>query len=135
MAGVLVATSQANPKLKARIEMEKLFETLAKCLLCVVLFVVVLALVGRSNTESYQSYDTVTGPDYSAPGYSSEPNWDAARDAGYYEADIDAAKEYGSTTFQSLSNDEQEDRMIYNTLKQMGFSDNEANAGVNGSSY
>jgi hypothetical protein len=62
-----------------------------------------------------------------------EPNWDAARDAGYSEADIDAAKEYSSSSFENATSEEQEDRVLYNSLKQMGYSDSDANHAVESS--
>ena len=68
-----------------------------------------------SHTSSYTS---------SSSGSSEVLDWDAARRAGYSEADIEAAKSYQH--IDSLSNEEQEDLIIYNTLKQMGYSESEA---------
>lgn len=72
-----------------------------------------------SSYSSPQSY-TYT-PSSSIPN---EPDWDAARRAGFSEADIEAAKSYQNVD--RLSNEEQEDLIIYNTLKQLGYSESEA---------
>ena len=67
------------------------------------------------------------GNTYTPPASTtSEPNWDAARDAGYSEADIEAAKTYDSEAFKNADPKVQEDMIIYNTLRQQGYSEDEA---------
>jgi PBP1b-binding outer membrane lipoprotein LpoB len=69
---------------------------------------------------------------YEGPAPSNEPtyDWDKARAEGYSEADIDAAKAYSAPSFQNASPDQQTDTMIYNTLKQMGYTEAQARQGV-----
>jgi len=82
----------------------------------------VLVLAGCGNSGSGNSG---SGNSYSSDS-TGKYNWDAARAQGYSEADIDAAKTYSSESFNNSSPKEQEDQMIYNTLKQMGYSESDA---------
>jgi len=77
----------------------------------------VLVLAGCGNSGSGNGYSSDSTGKY---------NWDAARAQGYSEEDIDAAKTYSSESFKNSSPKEQEDQMIYNTLKQMGYSESDA---------
>jgi hypothetical protein len=93
---------------------------LAGVLIFVVGFGVTVMLAGGCDSSS-SSYT----PSYTPPSSSSDGlDWDAARRAGYSEADIEAAKSYQN--IDRLSNKEQEDLIIYNTMRQMGYSESEA---------
>jgi len=104
-------------------------EFLIAAVASVIAFCVVAAIVGPLGpTTSSSSYT----PSYTPPASRSDGlDWDAARRAGYSEADIEAAKSYQDAD--RLSNDEQEDLIIYNTLKQMGYSEADARRGVEAS--
>lgn len=105
-------------------------EFLVAAVLSVVVFIGVAAVVGPLGPPvSSSSYS----PSYTAPVSSSSDglDWDAARRAGYSEADIDAAKTLHH--LQQMDNSVQEDVLIYNTLKQMGYSDSDAWHGVESS--
>jgi hypothetical protein len=96
----------------------------------IVAFCVVAAIVGPLGPPVPSSSYS---PSYTAPVSSSSDglDWDAARRAGYSEADIDAAKTLHH--LQQMDNSVQEDVLIYNTLKQMGYSDSDAWHGVESS--
>jgi len=96
----------------------------------VIAFCVVAAIVGPLGPPVPSSSYS---PSYTAPVSSSSDglDWDAARRAGYSEADIDAAKTLHH--LQQMDNSVQEDVLIYNTLKQMGYSDSDAWHGVESS--
>ena len=83
----------------------------------VLIFVVGFGMLAGGSNSSSSSY---TPPSSSSDGL----DWSAARRAGYSEADIEAAKSYQN--IDRLSNKEQEDLIIYNTMKQMGYSESEA---------
>jgi hypothetical protein len=95
----------------------------------VVAFCIAAAIVGPLGPPTSSSSYT---PSYTPPVSSSDGlDWDAARRAGYSEADIDAAKTLHH--LQQMDNSVQEDVLIYNTLKQMGYSDSDAWHGVESS--
>jgi hypothetical protein len=96
----------------------------------VVAFCVVAAIVGPLGPPVPSSSYS---PSYTAPVSSSSDglDWDAARRAGYSEADIEAAKSLNR--IQQMDNSSQEDTVIYNTLKQMGYSDADARYAVEAS--
>jgi hypothetical protein len=104
-------------------------EFLIAAVVSVVVFCVVASIVGplgpATSTSSYT-------PSYTPPASNSDGlDWDAARRAGYSEADIEAAKSLNR--IQQMDNSSQEDTVIYNTLKQMGYSDADARYAVEAS--
>jgi len=105
-------------------------ESLIAAVASVIAFCVVAAIVGPLGPPVPSSSYS---PSYTAPVSSSSDglDWDAARRAGYSEADIDAAKTLHH--LQQMDNSVQEDVLIYNTLKQMGYSDSDAWHGVESS--
>jgi len=104
-------------------------EFLIAAVASVMVFCFVAAIVGPLGpTTSSSSYT----PSYTPPVSSSDGlDWDAARRAGYSEADIEAAKSLNR--IQQMDNSSQEDTVIYNTLKQMGYSDADARYAVEAS--
>ena len=105
-------------------------EFLVATVVSVIVFVLVAAIVGPLGPSVPSSSYS---PSYTPPVSSSSDglDWDAARRAGYSEEDIDAAKTLHH--LQQMDNSVQEDVLIYNTLKQMGYSDSDAWHGVESS--
>ena len=56
--------------------------------------------------------------------YSSDPPWDG------HPAEATGYVDYGSASFQNASEEVQQDAIIYNSLKDMGYSDSEARDAV-----